>query len=126
MVAFTPLAQALDSQLSQLGRDFICTASLPAASVQLRFLGPFRGDTVVWEMRLGTLADWRNTAGNQSSMPCPFIEITEGVEGIFPIKVGLDLVVIDEPVIRKTIIMVRNYKRLVIGKIEFCPPPSEG
>lgn len=119
MNAISPPVQALNLQLQQLGQDFICTTTLPDSRVQLRFLGPFRGQTVVWEMQLGTLADWRRQAG--SAVACPFIEIAEGIEGVHPIAVGLDLAAIDEPVIRKTIIMVRNYKRLKIGRIEFCP-----
>lgn len=72
-------------------------------------------------MRLGTLTDWRNAAGSQSAIPCPFIEIAAGTEGVYPVAVGFDLSHIDEPVIRKTIIMVRNYQRLEIGTIKFCP-----
>jgi hypothetical protein len=124
MAALTPPAQALNLQLAQLGRDFICTTPLPASRVQLRFLGPFQGQTVVWDMQLGTLADCRQTR-SASAVPCPFIEIAEGTQGVHPIAVGLELAIIDEPVIRKTIIMVRNYKRLKIGKIEFCPAVAD-
>ena len=35
------------------------------------------------------------------------------------LNVGLDLKTIDEAVINKTIIMIRNYKRLRIGRNEF-------
>ena len=49
----------------------------------------------------------------------PYIEIRDGSESVFQIQVGLDLPIIDEQVIRKTIIMIRNYKRLAIGRIEF-------
>lgn len=121
MNAFSPPVQALNLQLLQLGQDFICSSTLPDSRVQLRFLGPFQGLTVVWEMQLATLAACLQLAGNDAAFPCPFIEIAEGIEGVHPIAVGLDLAAIDEPVIRKTIIMVRNYKRLKIGRIEFCP-----
>lgn len=126
MFTLSGQVQALDIQLAQLGRDFICTSQPPANRLQVRFIGPFQGRQVVWDMQLGTLLEHRLQAHSDSTFPCPFIEIEEGSEGVFPIKVGLDLAVIDEPVIKKTIIMVRNYKRLVIGKIEFCPPVAEG
>ena len=77
-------------------------------------------------MTLGTLAHYRqaetdvDSAAAQALFRCPFIEIDEGVDGVYQIRVGLDLAIIDDPVIKKTIIMIRNYKRLVIGKIEFC------
>ena len=125
MNALSPPAQTLNLQLQQLGRDFICRTPLPDSRVQLRFLGPFQGRTVVWDMQLATLAACRQLASNDAAFPCPFIEIAEGIEGVHPIAVGLDLAVIDEQVIRKTIIMVRNYKRLKIGKIEFCPAVAD-
>lgn len=77
-------------------------------------------------MTLATLAHYRLSEPNEISTSeqkffnCPFIEIKAGVEGVYQIRVGLDLAVIDESVIKKTIIMIRNYKRLAIGKIEFC------
>ncbi len=126
MGALTPSAQALDLQLAQLGQEFICATPLPDSRVQLRFLGPFQGQTVVWDMQLRTLADCRQSAGENSSIPCPFIEIAAGAQGMHPITVALDLPSIDEPVIRKTIIMVRNYKLLKIGRIEFCPSVAAG
>ena len=114
--------EALHRQLEHLQRDFICNTSLPAASVSVQFLGNFLGERVVWDMTLATLAGHRNAIGDPASVPCPFIQIDTGANGAYPILVGLDLPCIDEPAIRKTIIMVRNYKRLRIGIIEFCPP----
>lgn len=125
MSALTAPAQALEQQLKQLARDFICSTPLPDSRVQLRFLGPFQGQTVVWNMQLGILSHYRQQAGSASACPCPFIEIAQGNEGVYAIAVGLDLAAIDEPVIRKTIIMVRNYKRLKIGCIEFCPAVAD-
>lgn len=101
MFTLTGQVQALDIQLAQLGRDFICTSPLPANRVQLRFAGPFQGSQVVWDMQLVTLLELRLQAHSDSTFPCPFIEIGDETEGVFPIKVGLDLALIDEPVIKK-------------------------
>lgn len=113
-------------QLEKLGSDYICATRLPDAAAAVSFLGQFQGQTVLWNMTLATLAHYRLSEPNAISTAekklfnCPFIEINAGVEGVFQIRVGLDLAVIDEPVIKKTIIMIRNYKRLAIGKIAFC------
>lgn len=114
----------LTLQLEQSGRDFICTTSLPDTSASVRFVGQFMGNSVVWDMHLTHLSSYRKTPGNPAA-PCPFIEIKAVSDDVYPVTVVLDLPTIDEPVIKKTIIMLRNYKRLVIGKIEFCPQPAE-
>lgn len=120
-----PGVQALKSQLESSGSDYSCWTSLPASSATVVFLGPFQGHTVVWNMTLSTLEHYRAAeVGFQSSaknnhFDRPFIEILEVVEGVFSLGVGLDIAVIDEPAIKKTIIMIRNYKSLALGKIQF-------
>ncbi len=125
MNAISPKVEEFKFQLEKQGRDFICHSRLPSASV-VAFVGVFQGQTVLWNMTLATLAHYRQVSAidaphiKQEIYRCPFIEIRDGVEGVYPIAVGLDLAMIDEPAIRKSIIMIRNYKRLLIGKIEFC------
>lgn len=100
--------------------DFNCHTTLPAKMVTVTFRGLFQGRTVTWEMSLGTLEHFRTIAAHAEEHRCPFIEISEGLGECHQLKVGLELELIDEPVIRKTIIMIRNYKRLATGKLEFC------
>jgi hypothetical protein len=115
-----------NTQMEMLGGDYICSTRLPAATASVSFLGQFHGQTVLWNMTLATLLHYRSCVDHeiftteQEIFNCPFIEIKEGVEGVYQIRVGLDLGTIDDPVIKKSIIMIRNYKRLAIGKIEFC------
>ena len=122
-----PKVAAFRIQLEKLGSDYICATRLPDATASVSFLGQFQGQTVLWNMTLATLAHYRLAESNaipateQKFFNCPFIEINAGIEGVFQLSVGLDLAVIDEPVIKKSIIMIRNYKRLAVGKIEFCP-----
>ncbi len=78
------------------------------------------GSMVTWEMQLATLRYYREAAHDISGFLCPFIEIADSGGQVYPLRVGLDLDIIDEPAIRKTIIMIRNYKRLAIGRLEFC------
>jgi len=101
--------ESFRTRLQNQGAEFICDTSLPAISASIFFLGPFAGETVVWQMTLAVI----------KSGETPFIEIQQGSKGVYPVSVGLALPAIDEPVIKKTIIMMRNYKRLAIGRIEF-------
>ena len=120
-----PPTEEFRTQLEQLGSDYICTTCLPDTSASVSFLGPFQGHTVVWNMTLATLAHYRLAEGNVIATTesrrfiSPFIDIKEKADGVCQLNVGLDLPVVDESVIKKTIIMIRNYKRLAIGKIEF-------
>jgi len=126
MHSIFPHVEAFRSQLERLGSDYICNTLLPDTSASVSFLGRFQGKTALWNMTLATLAHYRHAQTAADSAPaqalfrCPFIEIKQGAEGVYQITVGLDLAVIDHPVIKKTIIMIRNYKRLALGKIEFC------
>lgn len=123
---FSQNVDKFKSRLEKQGGDFICDTCLPDASVSVLFQGSFQGKTVLWNMALATLAYYREAPilgfhnAENGIYPCPFIEISEGGDGEYLIRVGLDLAIIDEPAIKKTIIMIRNYRRLVIGKIEFC------
>jgi len=116
---------AFKTQLQKLGADYVCNTSLPATVVCVSFLGSFQEQVVLWSMTLATLEQWRSIDSKKipeiksELFNRPFIEIIQGQDGELSLKVGLDLDVIDEPVIKKSIIMMRNYKRLVIGKIEF-------
>jgi len=120
-----PPAEALKAQLEQLDSDYLCRSNLPATSASVSFLGPYQGCVVMWKMNLATLSHYRQAvdgdiaALEQEIFTCPFIEIKEDAEGSYQLNVGLDLTIIDEPVIKKTIIMIRNYKLLAVGKIEF-------
>jgi hypothetical protein len=124
------LVKAFRTELQILGRDFVCPTALPATAATVSFIGVFQGQSVLWQMTLATLAHWQIT-GSKAHLNAesemfnqPFIEIDEGNEGVFPIRVGLNLDLIDEPVIKKTIIMVRNYKRLALGRSGFGSAPT--
>ncbi len=113
------------ADLQKLDSDFICSTSLPDASVCVSFLGPFQGRTVLWNLTLSTLKHYRDMLAKEippsesGSGIRPFMEIKKGSNGVYPLTVCLDLAAIDEPVIKKTIIMMRNYKRLALGRMEF-------
>ena len=117
-------ALALESLLAD--RDYLCAGELPAAKASVRFLGPFRGRQVAWNMTLcalqGLAGKPRSTLHGGSSRS--FMEVAAASGGAFSLTVGLDLGVIDEPTVRKTLVMVRNFKRLDLGRHEWGEVPT--
>ena len=117
----SPVA-VLSSLLAQTGSDYLCTSALPDTAVYVQFLGPFQNRMVAWDATLYTLTRYyqdypaQSTSTLQFCASPPFIEITPSAAGRYSLKVGLDLPTLDAPVIKKTIIMVRNYKRLRLGR----------
>ena len=122
----SPKVSEFKAELDRAGFDYQRLTSVPAGKVNVSFAGPFAGQLVRWEMTLVTLNYLRmrdvlpEHHSGENRYPCPFIEISPGLMGVYPLTVALDLAEIDEPVIKKSIIMIRNYKRLVIGRLEFC------
>ena len=117
----SPVA-VLSSLLAQTGGDYLCASALPDTAVYVQFLGPFQKRIVAWDATLYTLTRYyqdhpaENISTLQLCASRPFIEITPSAAGSYSLKVGLNLPTIDAPVIKKTIIMIRNYKRLRLGR----------
>lgn len=108
--SMSTLVAALRDSLA--GADFHCETPLDAPTARVHFIGRFEQQEVVWDAELIALA----VAGSESAQ---FIDIgTPGERGI-PITIGLRAARIDQPTLHKTLIMVRNYKRLRIGRHEF-------
>lgn len=93
-------------------------------TVRLRFRGPFEGRTVTWIATLRALA--APSAEGTAAAPMPsYIEIGVDEASGIPITVGLPVTAIDPPTIRKTMIMIRRYRRLRRGRLEYGPAPVE-
>lgn len=108
--SMSTLVAALRDSLA--GADYHCDTPLDAPTARVRFIGRFEQQDVVWDAELIALA----VPGGENAQ---FIDIgTPGERGV-PIKIGLHVARIDQPTLLKTIIMVRNYKRLRTGKHEF-------
>lgn len=112
-------ARALESLLA--GRDYVCSDELPAAAASVQFLGIFHGRHVAWKMTLFALDGPRGDAGasSPSGSSRHFMEVAAAPDGAFALAVGLHVFAIDEPTIRKTLVMVRNFKRLELGRHEW-------
>lgn len=79
--------------------------------VRLRFQGPFAGSQVTWNAHFMT----RQHSGESRNS----ITIGDETDNGRPLRVILDVPAFDLITIHKTIIMVRQYKRLRPGRHEF-------
>lgn len=87
--------------------------------LRLRFSGPFEGRTVRWDASLLALCAPEFAQKALVGAEANFIEIgPDGPEGV-PITVGLQVERIDAPTARKAMIMIRRYRRLRRGRIEY-------
>lgn len=97
--------------------------SVPTASAVFDFSGRFAGREVLWHCQLATLASIAQQS--QCRQQRQFIEILSipdpepARNAELQIRIGLNVAEIDAAVIEKTIIMIRNYKRLQIGRYEY-------
>ncbi|MGB5259961.1 MAG: hypothetical protein WBO34_05490 [Gammaproteobacteria bacterium] len=107
--------------LEQGGTGFIYTAPARDDCVHIRFIGNFADRPVIWDATIMTLEYWHTTGGHDQHFhrDSQFIEIDAGAGDLRTIRIGLQLERIDEQAILKTLIMIRKYKRLHIGRHEF-------
>ncbi len=105
-------SEAFDGLLRAAGIAWQTLAADPAGQfARLRFTGPFQGRRVIWNCTLSTLVSVH--------APRNFIEVGAEEATGRAIHIGLDIAAIDTAAIRKTIIMVRQYKLLGPGRHEF-------
>ena len=97
---------------------------LPGESVKVRFEGTYKGASVVWNLQLYTIDKYFGEVAGQANIvkpndpiktPRQFIHIVENDDGEHAITVAVAVPQIDEPSLKKVIIMLRNYKRLRPG-----------
>jgi hypothetical protein len=129
-------AAALSGDVEQFGRylagrsrDYVIVAQPDNQRVHVRFLGHFHGRPVVWDCDFVTLAaecanGTRHIAGVTPQLR-NFIDIGHATSRGRQLRVGLSLPCIDRPAIEKMLIMIRNYKRLSLGRHEYgeAQPP---
>ena len=119
---------AFEQRISTTGKPFEVIGALGPPSVRVRFTGMFGTDKVIWDARIMTLEavvqDVLEQGDPPPITPRQFIEIgADGADGRL-ITIGLHVPVIDEPTIWKTVTMIRNYKRLRLGRIEWGQAPE--
>lgn len=96
-------------------------APLAAHQARFSFAGRFQNQDVLWDTTLVTLAHYHHEqpSAPQALERFPFLEIGAETATGRVLRVALDIEQIDEPAILRTIIMIRQYKRLHEGRHEF-------
>ena len=93
----------------------------------IRFTGRFHGKNVIWDATVLTLAYYYrcHTGGNSDATADrvlrQFIEVGRAAGNIYRLVVALRVAQIDTPTLLKTVIMIRKYRYLAIGRHEFGP-----
>ena len=108
-----------EQQLASRQQKFELLTALGEEACHLRFTGPFQGKLIIWDAYLQTLSYYLINHALPSQSARQYIDVGEsGAHGKL-IRIGLHLPIIDEPVVLKALIMVRQYKRLAPGRYEF-------
>ncbi len=94
--------------------------------LQLQFDGPFEGHDIRWDATFLTLERYRREQAPQAGALRNFIDIGERGDTGRRLTVVLDVAAFDSPTVIKAIIMVRQYRRLRVGRHEFGPPRQFG
>lgn len=117
-------------QLAQLG--YALLEPLTPMRARFRFRGPFQGREVGWDTTFITLAHYHALQAPSAAVVTrrPFIEIAATDTDPRPILIGLDIPHIDEAAVLRAIVMIRQYRRLRVGRHEFGLarefPPAAG
>ena len=107
------------------GIEFNLLAALTASHAHFSFVGVFQNEEITWDATLLTLERYHaeQPHSSQAVQRSPFLEVglEVGAQTISgrTLRVVIDVAQIDEPTILRSIIMIRQYKRLHIGRHEF-------
>ena len=112
--------QALKDQLTRQQADYIIDQREADDSCRLRFIGDFEGRPVIWHAHIRSLDHYarNHPSGSGRQRLRQYIDIQPGDDG-YELEVGLNLQKIDEAALLRTIIMIRQYKRLHAGRHEY-------
>ena len=102
------------NQLLDCPIEYIAYSPIGVEEVLIEFVGEFAGLPVIWNARLIALNQTTTQTFPQ------YIDISSCENKTeFKIEIGLAVNEITEPTILKTIMMVRQYKQLRLGRHEF-------
>lgn len=100
--------------LAQRNEEYQLIGQPSGHQAQIRFTGSFEATDIIWDAHIEALGTDANAR--------QFIDIAASGYPLRRITIGLAVAAIDRPVLLKTIIMIRNYKRLRAGRHEFGGP----
>ncbi len=103
--------------LNKLETQYLQHGVIPSTKIHVQFEGKFRGVDVVWNAYIQTVEDY-SVQNEVSQDPLQFINV-HIEEGVHYIDIALNIPLINRAVIEQTIIMIRKYRRLQIGRHEY-------
>ena len=110
-----------DSEHNDGSRSYRLLEQPNPSCAEVEFEGVFEQHPVRWRATLSALIQGMEH-GHEA--PRQYIEIDPAgptAAGILKVKIGLAVTAIDAPTIHKTMVMLRQYKRLRRGRMEFGP-----
>lgn len=85
----------------------------------IKFEGSFQGKTVVWDTHFFTLDGYSSVNNDKQKLTKQFINIQECNEGTMELTLALKISEINTPNIQKMMIMIKQYKKLAIGRHDY-------
>ncbi len=108
-----------EQSISQQADDFLITGDAHKPEKKtFTFIGPLDGNPIIWNCQLQTLQSLAQS--RQLKQMQQFIHIYNNQE-IYHLEIGLYLKQIDLATIKRTIIMIRQYKNLRSGQHNYGP-----
>lgn len=99
--------------------DYVLLSPVPDTIAHAQFIGMFQGREVLWDMQLYTLPRHEQERGRVPTAPNFSLRglmiIEPDAADVYRLEVALKVPMIDETVVRKTIVMMRNYRALRLG-----------
>jgi hypothetical protein len=105
------------SELRAQKKPYLISHQLPANKVYFQFEGKLNGRTVIWNTCLRTMENY-SLEYVLDEDPMQFIDIQLKNE-CYILEIALNIRQIDQAIIESTIVMIRKYKRLQIGRHEY-------
>jgi|GEM_PF-638199 len=103
-------------RLNAEAKAYILHTELPSAVVELAFEGQLEGRPVVWNACICSIR--AGAEGSVEADPKQFIDIHR--QGpVYFLRVGLHIEQIDRAAVERTIIMIRKYRNLQLGRHEY-------
>lgn len=85
----------------------------------IKFEGTFQGNTVTWDTHFFTLNGYSAVKKTGQNITQQFINIKESNTDTMELTLALNISKINNPNIQKMMIMIKQYKKLALGRHEY-------
>lgn len=114
----TEQIEELNSLLTDSGQSYHVVERKTAGHVKVAYVGEFQQQPVIWQVQIWSIPAFRKEYGPRRAMR-QFIQIEQGDDCHLEAQVILNRENIREADILATMIMLRKYKRLALGRHEY-------